>query len=167
MADRAVVLKTGVVAGGVVLDAAADHDVPRQTLKGVKGRIGAETRPIHAVDIPRLEARAQLNARMEVVALDGVPAQSVQTVGVDDVAIGGRAPGGEVEILGLVARYAEAPDKAAADVDLPGLGLLDRHEGLGLSQGRYGRYRQGDGQQRQAQGGGRNHERVPGQQLMI
>src|SRR5690606_39865823 len=89
-------------------------------------------RPVHAVDIARCETRAKLDARMEAVALDGVPAQAVQAVGVDDVAIGGRAPGGEVEVFGLVARYAEAAHEAAADIDLPRLRRLDRLERLRL-----------------------------------
>src|SRR5690606_33798861 len=130
VADRAVVLKTGVVAGGVSLDAASDDYIARQTFEGVKGRIGAAPGPVQALGVARRTARTQLNARMDIVARDGVPAQAIQAVGVDDIAIGGRAPGGEVETLGLVARDAAAPDKAAADVDLPRLRRFQRLERL-------------------------------------
>ncbi|MNR03534.1 hypothetical protein D3C85_1194310 [compost metagenome] len=91
MTDRGHVFHARVVAGGVVLDAAADHHIPRQALVGVDRCVGAQVGPVQggALDIAGGETRAQLHPGMEAVALDRVPAQAVQAVGVNHVAIGG------------------------------------------------------------------------------
>ncbi|MNE32864.1 hypothetical protein D3C80_1264970 [compost metagenome] len=139
-----------------MLDAAADHDVPRQAFVGVDGRVGAQVGAIQgrAFDVAGGEARAQLHPGVETVALDRVPAQAVQPVGIDHVAIGGRAPGGEVELIALAARGAETAHHAAADVDLPRLGRLDRLIRLGLGQGGGGGQSDEGGRgQRKGQGG--------------
>ncbi|MNR04186.1 hypothetical protein D3C85_1201240 [compost metagenome] len=74
MADRSQILQPRLVAGGVVLDAAADHDVSGQALVGVEGRVGAQFGSIQALDLAGGEAWAQLHPGAEVVAFDRVPA---------------------------------------------------------------------------------------------
>lgn len=124
MADRGVVFRALADVGHVAADPTADHHIAGQTLVGVGGQVGAEARTIQrqALDIIGREARPQLQAGAEVVGLDCVPAQAVDRVQIDQVAIVGRNPRGDRRLGARVAVGVVAIKDARAEIDGPVLG---------------------------------------------